>query len=69
MLDDTRQSPKDLVGQNLIYLNIYDHGMVYTEGECRRLLADAGLVNVEVRIGCMPGGSSLAVAEKSGSAA
>jgi hypothetical protein len=64
MLDDTRQSPMDLVGQNLMYLNIYDHGMVYTEGEYRDLLANAGLVDVEVQLGCMPGGASVVVAHK-----
>jgi hypothetical protein len=69
MLDDTRQSPTDLVGQNLIYLNVYDHGMVYTEGEYRHLLANAGLVDVEIQLGCMPGGSSLAIAHKPKSAA
>jgi hypothetical protein len=64
MMDNTRQSPPDMVGQNLIYINIYDGGMIYTEDEYRALLADAGLESIEISWGCMPGGASLAVGRK-----
>jgi SAM-dependent methyltransferase len=64
MLDNTHQSPPDMVGQSLIYINIYDDGMIYTEGEYRALLADSGLADIEISRGCMPGGASLAVGRK-----
>ena len=64
MLDDTRLSPSDLVGQNLIHLNVYDEGLIYTEGEYRSLLAGAGLMEIEIQARCLPGGSSLALARK-----
>jgi hypothetical protein len=64
MLDDTRLSPSDLVGQNLIHLNVYDDGLIYTEGEYRGLLANAGLREIEIQSRCLPGGSSLALARK-----
>ena len=37
------------VGQNLVFLNVYDNGLIYTEDEYRTLLADAGFVDTEVR--------------------
>ncbi len=64
MLDDSRQSPVNLVGQNLVFLNVYDDGLIYTEGEYRALLVDAELVDIEVQPRCMPGGFSLASAHK-----
>ena len=64
IMSNTRQSPPDMVGQNLIYINIYDNGMIYTEDEYRTLLADAGLERIEICWGCMPGGASLAVGQK-----
>ena len=47
ILDDTRLSPSYAVKSNLSYLNIYDQGRAYTEGEYREWLADAGFVGFE----------------------
>jgi SAM-dependent methyltransferase len=66
MLDDSRRSPVELVGQNLVFLNIYDDGLIYTEGEYRKLLVDAGLTNIEVRLGDMPNNQSLVSGRKPG---
>jgi hypothetical protein len=60
----TRLSPSDLAGQNLIHLNIYNDGLIYTEGEYRSLLAGAGLIEIEIQARCLPGGSSLALGRK-----
>jgi len=59
MIDDTRCSPADLVGQNLVFLNIYDHGLIYTEGEYRALFVDAGFIDIDVQRRCMPARESL----------
>ena len=64
MIEDTRQSPIDLVGENLVFLNIYDHGLIYTEGEYRALLVEAGFANIDVRRGEMPAGNVLISAHK-----
>lgn len=45
-LDDTRLSPLDAVAANVMFLNIYDDGQAYTEGEYRSWLAAAGLVDI-----------------------
>ena len=45
-LDDTRLSPLDAVTANVMFLNIYDDGQAYTEGEYRSWLAAAGLVDI-----------------------
>jgi 2-hydroxy-4-(methylsulfanyl)butanoate S-methyltransferase len=66
MLDDTRLAPSDLVGQNLVHLNVYDDGLIYTEGEYRSLLSESGLMDIEIQSRCLPGGSSLALARKPG---
>jgi precorrin-6B methylase 2 len=55
MMENSRLAPTGLVGQNLVFLNFYDDGLVYTEGEYRTLLADAGFVDTEVRHGAIQG--------------
>jgi 2-hydroxy-4-(methylsulfanyl)butanoate S-methyltransferase len=64
MLEDSRQSPVDLVGLNLVFLNIYDDGLIYTEGEYRALLTEAGFADIAVRRGEMPVGNVLISARK-----
>ena len=64
MIEDTRQSPANTVGQNLVMLNIYDDGLFYTEGEYRALLVEAGFANIDIRKAAMPGGSTLISARK-----
>jgi SAM-dependent methyltransferase len=49
MLDNSRLSPDLSVRVNLVFPNVYDDGLIYTEGEYRALLADAGFTEVEVR--------------------
>ncbi len=42
VLDDSRISPIDVVTHNLGFINVYDGGQAYTEGEYREWLAEAG---------------------------
>jgi hypothetical protein len=66
MLEDSRLSPIILVGQNLVHLNVYDEGLVPSEGDYRSILAAASLSNIEVRRGeGMPHDNVLIVARKS----
>ncbi|PKB71971.1 MAG: hypothetical protein BZY87_02755 [SAR202 cluster bacterium Io17-Chloro-G6] len=44
ILDDSRLAPSYAVKSNLNYLNIYDEGRAYTEGEYRDWLEEAGFV-------------------------
>jgi 2-hydroxy-4-(methylsulfanyl)butanoate S-methyltransferase len=69
MLDDSHRSPVHLVGQNLVHLNIYDDGLIYTEGEYRSLLVGSGFADIEVRREGMPNNQSLISARKPGEAA
>lgn len=46
MLDDSRVSPLDAVAANVMFLNIYDDGQAYTEGEHRRWLESAGFQDI-----------------------
>jgi ubiquinone/menaquinone biosynthesis C-methylase UbiE len=47
ILDDSRLTPSYAVKSNLNYLNIYDEGRAYTEGEYRDWLEEAGFVFLE----------------------
>ena len=47
ILDDSRTSPLEAVGFNLIFINNFDVGESYTEQEHREWLAEAGLVDIE----------------------
>jgi hypothetical protein len=47
VLDDTRISPPESVGFNLVFLNIYDEGQAYTEHEYRTWLTAAGFIGME----------------------
>ena len=47
ILDDSRLAPSYAVSSNLSYLNIYDEGRAYTEGEYRAWLEEAGFVFLE----------------------
>lgn len=64
MLEDSRQLPVNLVGLNLVFLNIYDDGLIYAEGEYRALLVEAGFADIAVRRGEMPTGNVLISARK-----
>jgi SAM-dependent methyltransferase len=62
MLDDARLSPVDAVGFNLIFLNIFDEGRAYTEGEHRAWLTAAGFT--EIARAPLPEGISIMTARK-----
>jgi SAM-dependent methyltransferase len=47
ILDDSRRAPLEAVGFNLAFLNMFDTGESYTEGEHREWLAEAGFVDIE----------------------
>jgi hypothetical protein len=42
ILDDSRATPSDLATYNLQFSTALEHGGVYTEGEIRHWLAEAG---------------------------
>jgi hypothetical protein len=47
ILDDSRLSPLDAVGFNLAFINFFDFGESYTDGEHRDWLSAAGFVDIE----------------------
>ena len=47
ILDDSRLAPSLAVKSNLNFLNVYDEGRAYTEGEYRDWLEEAGFVVLE----------------------
>jgi cyclopropane fatty-acyl-phospholipid synthase-like methyltransferase len=55
MMEDSRLAPAVRVGQNLVFLNLYNEGLVYTEGEYRTLLTDAAFVDIVVQQGAIEG--------------
>lgn len=62
MIDDSRITPEDSVLHNIAFINLYDNGQAYSEGEHRGWLADAGFIGMERQI--LPGGFSLMSARK-----
>ena len=42
IIDNSRTSPPDLVGFNLVFINVYDEGQAYTEQEHKDWLEEAG---------------------------
>lgn len=62
MVDDSRATPPNAVCHNLVFLNFYDHGQAYTEGEHRAWLEAAGFTDIERR--SMPGDYGLISARK-----
>ena len=47
ILDDSRLSPLDAVAFNLAFINFFDSGESYTDGEHREWLTGAGFVDIE----------------------
>jgi hypothetical protein len=47
ILDDSRRAPLEAVGFNLAFLNMFDAGESYTEGEHRKWLDEAGFEDIE----------------------
>ena len=62
VLDDSRLSPQEAVDSSLNFLNIYDGGQSFTEGEYRQWLGQAGFEDVE-RVE-LPSGRSIITARK-----
>ena len=62
IIDDSRTSPKKLVGFNLVYINVYDKGQAYTEQEHKDWLEEAGFVDFTRTI--LDDGSSIITARK-----
>jgi hypothetical protein len=46
ILDDSRVTPPELATYNLQFATAWDHGGVYTEGEIRRWLTEAGFHDI-----------------------
>lgn len=64
VLDDSRISPVEAVGFNLLFLNLFDEGESFTESEHRGWLADAGLVNIQRSNFLLKDGNGLITAQK-----
>ncbi|MDX1616992.1 MAG: methyltransferase [Candidatus Promineifilaceae bacterium] len=62
VMDDSRTSPPETAAFNLVFLNVYDHGQAYTEGEHREWLEEAGFTEVERTL--LPDGNSFISARK-----
>ena len=62
IIDNSRISPKKLVGFNLVYINVYDEGQAYTEQEHKGWLEEAGFGNFKRDI--LADGSSIITARK-----
>jgi len=62
ILDDSRISPPHAVASSLNFLNIYDGGQAFTEGEYRQWLDEAGFQGIERVV--LPNGSSIITAGK-----
>jgi len=66
ILDDSRISPREALGFNLIFINTFDAGESYTEQEHKTWLAAAGFVNIERANFLLPDEHGLMTARKPG---
>ena len=62
MVDDSRLTPPEDAAFNLVFLNLYDDGCCYTEGEHREWLDQEGFTDFKRQP--LPGGSHLITARK-----
>jgi ubiquinone/menaquinone biosynthesis C-methylase UbiE len=62
ILDDSRLTPAETAAFNLVFINVYDGGQAYTEGEYRSWLEEAGFERIERS--SLPGGFGLITARK-----
>jgi hypothetical protein len=62
IIDNSRTSPPDLVGFNLVFINVYGEGQAYTEQEHKDWLAEAGFGDFERTI--LPDERSIITARK-----
>jgi len=64
ILDDSRTSPPEAVGFNMLFINYFDVGESYTEQEHREWLTEAGFVGINRANLLLPGGYGLITAQK-----
>ena len=62
VLDDSRLSPPNALNGNIFFLNIYDGGQAYSEGQHRDWLAEAGFGSMERTL--LSDGQSVIVARR-----
>ena len=62
IIDNSRTSPQNLVGFNLVFINVYDEGKAYTEQEHKEWLEEAGFGGFNRTI--LPDGGSIIAARK-----
>jgi ubiquinone/menaquinone biosynthesis C-methylase UbiE len=62
IIDNSRISPRKLVGFNLVYINVYDEGQAYTEQEHKDWLEESGFDSFNRDI--LADGSSIITARK-----
>ena len=62
IIDNSRTSPPELVGFNIVFVNVYDEGQAYTEQEHKEWLEEAGFENFRRTI--LPDGGSIITARK-----
>ena len=62
IIDNSRTSPRNLVGFNLVFINVYDEGQAYTEQEHKGWLEEAGFDSFKRHI--LEDGSSIITARK-----
>jgi SAM-dependent methyltransferase len=62
VLDNSRVSPQNIVGYNLVLLTAYEDGQAYTEQEYHNWMTEAGFVEIERVV--MPDGASILTARK-----
>ncbi len=64
ILDDSRTTPPEAVGFNLLFINYFDVGESYTEQEHREWLTEAGFVGINRANLLLPGEYGLITAQK-----
>jgi ubiquinone/menaquinone biosynthesis C-methylase UbiE len=62
IIDNSRTSPTELVGFNIVFVNVYDEGQAYTEQEYKEWLEEVGFGDFRRTI--LPDGSSIITARK-----
>jgi len=62
IIDNSRTSPPELVGFNIVFVNVYDKGQAYTEQEHKEWLQEAGFECFRRTI--LPDGGSIITARK-----
>lgn len=64
ILEDSRLSPPSSLGMGLVFLNFYDEGRAYTEGEHSEMLTAAGFTDIAVEHEALVDGMGIVSARK-----